>query len=458
MMFSTATSFPGSHGSASPAWDRKDTIFLIPILVAAVVLRLFNLDYMEFKADEAGNLLLASELVSGKAFPLVGIPSSLGTYNPALFIYLLALPLYFSPNPVVAAAFVALLNCAAVGALYAFSRRYFSRMTAVVAASFFAVNPWAVFYSRKIWQQDLLPLFVVAFFYCLFAVICENRRRYLIGCFMCLAALTQLHLSSLHYVILFALVLVWYRPKIGWGYYAVGVSAAFLLYLPYIAFEILNQGYNLRIYFQASHLPWQFRPEALFAPFALASTWGFMRFVDLPLLDLLQFVLTGVGVIYAFGRWAQSNYQLLILWLFVPLFFFSLSQIDLPLHYFIALYPLLFLLLGVSAAALINGSKNSHRAIQYGIVTLLVVLVSYQLLSCVSFLASIKEQRNLAWMEYGPPFRYRVAEIRDLVNRGIVEPKQVQEKLLEGRSPELSYKYDFLATLYIVRGIEELPQ
>ena len=457
MSNSGATRYPELQVTPSPAWDRKDIIFFIPVLAAALALRLFNLNYMEFKADEAWNLLLASEFVSGKAFPLVGIPSSLGTYNPALFIYLLALPLYFSPNPVVAAAFVALLNCAAAVVLYIFSRRHFSRMTAMTAACFFAVNPWAVFYGRKIWQQDLLPLFVVGFFYCLFAVICENRRRYLIGCFMCLAALTQLHMSSLYYVILFALVLVWFRPKIGWGYYATGISVALLLYLPYVAFEILNQGYNLRIYIQASHLPWQFRPEALFAPFVLASTLGFMHFVELPLLDLLKIGLIGIGVIYAFVRRAEKRYQLLLLWFFVPLCSLSVNQIDLQLHYFIFLYPLLFLVLGVSVAAILTWSQSRHKIIQYGMVALLVVQVSFEVQACVKFLATIQEQRNLGWMEYGPPFKHRVEEIRELVDRGIVEPKQVQEKLLEGRSPELSYKYDFLATLYITRRIEELP-
>jgi 4-amino-4-deoxy-L-arabinose transferase-like glycosyltransferase len=439
------------------SWERRDTILIIPVLLIAITLRLFNLDYMEFKADEAGNLFLASMLSSGKDIPLVGISSSIGTYNPPFFIYLMAIPLLFSRNPVIATGFVALLNCVAVGVLYAFSRRFFCRTTAVTAAAFMAINPWAVFYSRKIWQQDLLPLFVIGFFYCLFALICENRKKYLPGCFACLAAMTQLHLSSVYYLVLFGIVLVWFRPRITWGAYAAGIGVALFLYLPYIAFDVLHNGYNLRTHLQASHVPFQFRPDAFLAPFLLGSTVGFMRFIDLDALDLIQVSLIVIGVIYALIRSVERNYRLLVLWFFVPLAFLPISQINLQLHYFIFLYPVQFILLGTLAGASIPQLKTKHYALSYGAIALLVVLAANQLQSSVSFVTYIKGRQNVLWMDYGPPFRRRVEEIQAVINSGIVEPARVQEKLLEGRSPESAYKYDFPATDYIVRTIRQLP-
>jgi len=438
-------------------WDRRDAIFLLPILLVAALLRLLNLDYMEFKGDEAGNLFMASQLASGASFPLVGIPSSIQTYNPPLFTYLMALPLFFSRNPVVAAGFIALLNCAAVALLYAFCRRFFSRRAAVIAAGFFAVNPWAVLYSRKIWQQDLLPLFVVGFFYCLFAVVCEGRRKPLVGCFAFLAAMTQLHLSSIYYLLVLGMALAWFRPRVNWGYYAGGIGVALLFYAPYIAFDIINQGYNSGMYLQTLEWPSRFHLEAFIAPFVLGSALGFIRLLDWPILDLLQGLLIAAGAAYLFSRWRERNHLIPLLWLGVPSLFLSVSKVDLPLHYFIFLYPIQFLLLGILADALVPWLGTKRKALGYGAAALLVLLAAYQLQSSVSFVTSVKDHENLARTEYGPPFRYRVEEIRKLVNEGVVEPERVQEKLLEGKSPQSAHKYDFPATAYIVVNLAAIP-
>ena len=447
--------------SAVQPWGRSDLIVILPLLLVSGLLRLLNLDYMEFKGDEANNLFAASYLALGRGFPLVGIKSSIGTYNPPLFTYLMAFPLFFSRNPVVATGFIALFNCAAVALFYVFCRRYFGRIVAVIAAVFFAVNPWAVFYSRKIWQQDLLPLFVIGFFYGLFAVVCEGRKKPLLTCFACLAATTQLHLSSIYYLVVLGIVLLWFRPRVSWRYYAGGIGVVVLLYAPYIAFDILNQGYNLGIYLHASDLPFQFRPEALLAPFVLASTVGFMHFVDGSVLDLLQGLLVAAGLVYLFFLGRERNYLILIFWLCVPLLFLTVSKLDLQLHYFIFFYPIQFLLLGILADGLIQRLQLYGKALGYGVVALLVLLAAYQFQSSIKFVISIKDQPNLAWTEYGPeygpPFRFRVEEIRKLAREGIVEPETLQKKLLEGKPPSLTFKYDFPATEYIIENLDALP-
>lgn len=438
-------------------WSRSDLFLFLPILVIALLLRLLNLDYMEFKGDEAGNLFVASSLASGTALPLVGIKSSIGTYTPPLFPYLLALPLLFSRNPLVATGFVALLNCAAVGLFYAFCRRFFNQRVAFVAAGFFALNPWAVFYSRKIWQQDLLPLFVVGFFYFLNAVVCEGKRKALVGCFACLAAMTQLHLSSIYYLALLAIVLIRFRPRVGWSDYAIGIGVAALLYAPYLVFELLNRGYNSKVYLHTLNLASHFHPEALTAPFVHGTTFGFWHSFDWPVLDLLQACLIAAGVVYLCFRTKERTHFIALLWLFVPMLFFSMSKLKLYHHYFLAFYPVQFLLLGVLTDALIALLQTKGKVPLYGAVTVLVLLAGYQLQASVKFLHVIRDNQNLSWMEYGPPFQRRVEEIRSLVRQGIVEPQQLQQKLLERKSGELSYKYDFLATRYILLHLSSIP-
>lgn len=446
--------------SAGVLRNRTDRWAVLAGVLVAALLRLWNLDYMEFKGDEANNLYVASYITLRVGFPLVGMRSSLGTFNPPLFTYLMALPLSFSRNPVVATAFVALFNCAAVGLLYAFCRRYFNRTVAVVAAVFFAVNPWAVIYSRKIWQQDALPLFVVGFFYCLFAVVCEGRKKFLPGCFACFAAVTQLHLSSIYYLAVFAIALLWFRPKVGWGYYAGGIGLVFLIYAPYVAFDIINPGYNWEIYLRHLDLPSRFHPEALTVPFVLGNTLGFMHFVDWPWLDVLQGILIAAGALYAMLHAREANYLITALWLGVPLVFLLISKLDvLPPHYFLFLYPVQFVLLGILANALML-QLEARRVLRSGVAALLALLAAYQLQSSIKFVTSIDDQPNVAWeeygAEYGPPFRYRVEEIRRWVAQGTTGPEQVQKKLLEGKPPNWTRKYDFPATAYIVENLDAM--
>lgn len=439
-------------------WGRRDLIVLFLIVLAAVLLRLVNLDYMQFEGDEANNLAVAADFVSGRAFPLVGIPSSIGTYFPPLFTYLMAIPLMFSRNPVIAAGFVALVNCASVGLCYVFCRRYFGEIVAIVAAGFFAVNPWAVFYTRKIWPPDLLPLFVIGFFFSLFAVVCEGRRKYLLICSACFAAATQLHLSTIYFLVIAVLTLVWFRPKVGWGTYLGGVAIAFSFYVPYLVFDLFNRGYDTKIYLHALSLPSRFHPEALIAPFIFGSTLGFMHFMDWPFLDLFQVLLVAMGMVYLFFHRSDPRYAILLLWCCVPSAFLLISKLVLFPHYFICFYPIQFVLAGIMANTRMHDRSSRKDVLRYVIPALFVVLAAYQMLSSVKFVGSIAGP--VEWkafgLDYGPSFRSQVQEIRELAREGVVEPEAVQRQLLQRIPPSDRPNYYFSATKYIVENLNAI--
>jgi 4-amino-4-deoxy-L-arabinose transferase-like glycosyltransferase len=449
-------------GQAIPAaWSRGDAIALFLVVLGAALLRFVNLNYMAFRADEANNLFAAAGLAFGKTFPLVGIPSSIGTYTPPFFVYLMTIPLLLSRNPVIAAGFVALLNCAAVGLCYVFCRRYFGRTVAITAAAFFAVNPWAVFYSRKIWQQDALPLFVIGFFFSIFAVVCEGRRRQLLACFACLAAITQLHMSSVYYAVVLLIVLAWFRPRVGWRIYAGGIAIALLSYAPYLAFDLLHGGYDAKVYLHAFSAPSHFHGDALIAPLQLASTLGFMHYADIAPLDLFQDLFLVMGLVYLLSRLNDRRYAILFLWFSVPVGFLLFGNVALYPHYFICLYPIQFVIVGVMAHALMNDPHSRSRILHYATLTLLVLLICYQFSSSLKFVSSIASQKQLAWpgfgQDYGPPFHFRVREIRGLVQSGIVAPEAVQKHLVESKSSSATAGYDFPATEYIVENLKVLP-
>src|SRR5262245_55294458 len=89
---------------------RQRLLGLAVIVIIAAALRFIRLDAAEFWYDESTLSLLAQDMAAGKSLPLLGIPSSAGFPNPPAGVYLLAIPYFFSKNPLVATAFVALLN------------------------------------------------------------------------------------------------------------------------------------------------------------------------------------------------------------------------------------------------------------------------------------------------------------------------------------------------------------
>ena len=136
-------------------------IGLALVLILAAVLRLGWPNIVEFKRDEANLSVLSLDMLHGRDFPLLGIDSSVGIRNAPVNVYLMLPPYALSSNPELATSYVGLLNVIAVLLLYGLVRRYYGPLAAFVAALLYAVSPWAVVYSRKIWAQDMLPLFIV---------------------------------------------------------------------------------------------------------------------------------------------------------------------------------------------------------------------------------------------------------------------------------------------------------
>ena len=85
-------------------------LLLVIIILIALFLRLYNLGYMEFKGDEAFNSIKALKFVQEGEIPLTSSVGTTGVNEPPVLMYLLAIPYFFTTNPIVAAGFIALLN------------------------------------------------------------------------------------------------------------------------------------------------------------------------------------------------------------------------------------------------------------------------------------------------------------------------------------------------------------
>lgn len=141
--------------------QRRDWVVLLLILFVASVMRFGNAGVVEFFHDDAMLSTLAQEMVAGERFPLTGINSSVGIPNPPTSVYVMAIPFLVNSNPMTAIYFVMGLNVIGVGLLWLIAHRYFGRTVALIAGLAYALSPWAILYSRKIWAQDFHTPFVL---------------------------------------------------------------------------------------------------------------------------------------------------------------------------------------------------------------------------------------------------------------------------------------------------------
>jgi 4-amino-4-deoxy-L-arabinose transferase-like glycosyltransferase len=215
----------GLKGLAQRHWQEW---LLVAVLVGlAGLLRMNWVGISEFKADEARLLALALDMADGQ-IALRGISSSVGLPNFPMSVWLYALPLVVWPHPYAAILFTGLLNTGAVLACYWLVRRYWGMMAAVAATLLFAVSPWAVMFSRKIWAQNLLPLFVMLWVIGLALALVDKKPRFMWLALVALAVAVQIHLAALALVPATLILLIVFWRRISWRDLLIGAGLALL--------------------------------------------------------------------------------------------------------------------------------------------------------------------------------------------------------------------------------------
>ena len=163
------------------------------ILLIAGILRLYRLDTSEFSGDQTFLLRLAYDAVHYSLIPATSNGSSIHTANAPMAVYFLMIPALFSPDPLWATVMTALFNVAAVLLTYIFTRRYFGRLAATIAALLYATAQTTIVFSRFIWQPSLIAPFTVLFMFALFWGAVERRKGWLFPAMLLLGVLVQLH-------------------------------------------------------------------------------------------------------------------------------------------------------------------------------------------------------------------------------------------------------------------------
>jgi len=360
---------------------------LLIILALAALLRLGWPNITEFKADEARLFALALDMAEFKSFALRGIGSSVGLPNFPMSVWLYSIPLFLWKHPYSATLFVGALNTVAVYVCYRLTRRYWGEIAALVAALFFAVSPWAVIYSRKIWAQDLLPLFVLIYIGSALAAFVDGRRWFLLFHFVALAVVVQIHFSGIAFVPLTALLLIifWRQSLVAWKEIVLGVAAAGLTAVPFgiwvaahtngggasLVSDLLSRPATVNI--DSIRFAWM-----VLCGFDIHSLAGPSAFRDylssVPNIDLIRWLWGGLavsGLLVALRRRRPAD-LITALWFVIPVLFFIRHSTPVFPHYFILTLPAGYVLAGCAVQSAVGA--DGHPPLRF--VGVLVVIAS----------------------------------------------------------------------------------
>lgn len=348
-------------------------VILAGILVLAAFMRWERPGLVDYRYDEALLSQLAIDWLQGAPLPNRGLIASVGIPQGPVMVYLMALPYALDANPILATAFVGLLNIIGVGLLWLFAHRYLSPRVAILAALMYAVMPWAVMLSRKIWNPNMQPPFLLAGI--LFAAygFLENKR------WAQLLALPFFYLQlQFHYggLVMFGLLawLMWRgRQHIHFPIFLASVVITLILALPFLggltqadmdAAQALVSGDGGGLTFSSDAIQVLYRfltgngVEVAFMQAPTAADF----YAQMPPLFLWNgmIILLILGVIIAWSRY-RFFASLLMLWTFLTAIILTANIVQAHEHYFVLVIPALCLLVAMGVEGLVAIFSVAYR-------------------------------------------------------------------------------------------------
>jgi len=221
--------------------------------VLAVVLRVLKLcnAYYGTTQELFRDLNVVYDFLANGKWPLLGPSASIGEfYFGAIYYYILTPFVYvFSYRPVGAIVSSTVFSLLSLIVLYKLLQLWFGRKdVAIIAVLLAAVSVYDIQNAYYISNPNLLPFFVLSFFYALTKIITQPAHWlwYLVLGLM-LGVATQLHATALVILPLVLLIAVIVRRKfLAVGKILLTLIAAAVSYIPYIIYESSNHFENLK--------------------------------------------------------------------------------------------------------------------------------------------------------------------------------------------------------------------
>lgn len=176
-----------------------EILFLIFFVMVAILLRFANITRLQFFTyDQARDALFVKRMIVDKQFRLLGTQTSLpGMYLPPFYYYTIAIVLWLSKlNPVGIDIYSALIGVLSIPLVFFVANKVFGRPAGVFSAGLFAVSPLVVELTRRAWNPNTLPFFILISFYFFYQYIKENKTRDFLLAFVFYGYCLSLHFGA----------------------------------------------------------------------------------------------------------------------------------------------------------------------------------------------------------------------------------------------------------------------
>ncbi|MFH0936768.1 MAG: hypothetical protein V1808_00535 [Candidatus Daviesbacteria bacterium] len=393
---------------------KKFLIFPILVFIVAAIFRIFFMDLIEFKFDEAFNVYQLTQFYLHPSINFHSGLSSSGMHNFPLLHYLLIILGVFSRDPQYLSFVIALINTVLVVIFYLVIRKFYGNFVAIMSSLVIATSPWCILYSRKIWHPDLTLIFLIPAFYFLHKIIFNKNHKAQIPLFAFLVLLIQQHFSGVYLLILTIVVLIISKIKINIKYFIIGVCLGLIPALPWILYNLSATPFcpDCKAYIAYQGQPQNFdfnnflRPvqilNGLYFEDALGEDWN-LFLEQYPQIKVFNVIFWLEGLIFLLGivfifLFNKKYIFLLIYLLGIPLIYF-ITRNPPRMHYFVILLPILAVVFGLTFKQVFNLTKTSF--LKYLVLSIFIILILINLIFesyFYQFLASKKDIKG----NFGP--------------------------------------------------------
>ena len=477
--------------------NSKERLLFFLIIIVGIFFRCYKLDLIEFKRDELKAIFLGLDAIKGNWWIKHGMISGVGIPNAPAFSYIMGFFTFLNKSPVNLTMYFTIINSFVLlfsvlfFSLFIKEKKYF-----ILSIFLFSFSPYLIIYSRKIWAQNLLLVFILPLIVlCFYAY----KKQYLFPFIGILSSIVfQLHQSGIFFVGLLVISIIIfsfiYKSKIQKAsnncnnnlfklktlfFLIIAIAAFITLMLPYLDFIINDNGYK---YFLSGKNRKYFGGNVFYTILLTATGGSFWLYHINNLKSFFSWPITGFPIVFLiFGNVLifpfiiglyvltqdliikkgnktfsllkesfETNFMVISSIFFIVALYFILA-IDTHPHYYIIIFPFLIIVL---SRGLTNIFERKNKLFKYLKLLVIIGLVSYALQ--YPFLFSYMILNNGELREYGITYREQERIVRIINERFIDQKNILLNGIIIGVDNSIPYKQskinDFQETIkYIIK-------
>lgn len=397
---------------------RNSIFWFFVIVTIASLFRVFLIDLMEFKFDEASTLFNVNEFFIKPYLINNSGVSSIGVRNFPLFYYLITIIAIPSRDPQYVSLIIALINTMMVGIFFVFIRKFYGLIVSILASLLLALAPWSIIYSRKIWGPDLIFIFLIPFLYFMHDLIINKKQKAILYAVILLTFLIQLHLSGVFLALSTIFILVIFKIKINLKYLLTGLCIGLIPSIPYFLNQFFSSQFcpDCIVFFQYAKIEKSFDLWNLIRPFQILNGYSFDNLLGsdyanfakmYPIINFsniiffADYLLPIAGIYYILRK--NKKYLFLIIYAISIPSMYLITKTPANIYYFVIMIPVMTIIYSLGIYYLLSLS-HKHVFLKVLIVLFFIISLSATFIFDFSFFKFIAIKQNIEG-DYGTTFK-----------------------------------------------------